>query len=98
VFHRAGKPLDSIRTAWRTAVDKAGLPGLRPHDLKRSAIRNMIRAGLPERIAMDLTGHRTRSMHDRYNVSSPSDLAENTARLAAYLDRPTVTVRSQRRG
>jgi len=46
VFHFDGEPIGSFRTAWRTAIKSAGLPGLRPHDLRRSAARNMVRAGV----------------------------------------------------
>ena len=68
------------------AACKAGhVPGRRFHDLRRTAARNMVRAGVTETVAMSLTGHRTRAMFDRYNITSQEDQRDALKQLAAYV-------------
>jgi integrase len=81
VFPRRGKRFASYRKSWATACKKAGLPGRIPHDFRRTAVRNLVRAGVSEKVAMQMTGHKTRSVFERYNIVSPQDLVEAARRL-----------------
>jgi integrase len=82
VFHRSGKQIASFRKCWKKACDAAGLAGRIPHDFRRSAVRNLNRAGVPRSTAMKLTGHKTESVYLRYSIVSASDLAEGVEKLA----------------
>jgi integrase len=73
VFHRRGRPIGDFRKTWAAACEKANVPGRLFHDLRRSAVRDFVRAGVPETVAMSITGHRTRAVFDRYDIASQRD-------------------------
>ena len=85
VFHRDGIAVRRWRTAWRTACQAAGVPTRFLHDCRRTAARNLIRANVPERVAMLLTGHKSRAIFDRYNIIHEQELLDAGDQLVAYL-------------
>jgi len=82
VFWWDGEPLQEFRKTWKRACEVAGCPGRLVHDLRRTAVRTLLRAGVTERVAMQLTGHRTRAVFDRYAIVSEVDLREAVGKLS----------------
>jgi integrase len=105
IFHRGGQYMGEIRKTWLTACRKAGLAVAqerdgktvfqalrRPYDLRRTAVRNMVRGGVDPAVAMKISGHRTRAIFDRYNIVDERDLAEAIEKTSAYVaSLPTIS-------
>jgi hypothetical protein len=107
VFHRNGELIRNYYGAWRaacaraavgrqlgplTVVERPDLTGRLVHDCRRSSVRNLVRPGVPDYIAMKLSGHATRTIFDRYNIVNAEDLRSGAAKLAAHLSGNAGTV------
>jgi integrase len=82
VFPREdGRRIGQFHKEWTKACGAAGCPGRLVHDLRRTVVRNLVRAGVNEKVAMALTGFKTRAVFDRYHIVSEADLAEAVRKL-----------------
>ena len=79
-----GTPIKVFKDAWGKAVKTAGFPKLLFHDLRRTAERNMAKAGMDQTMRMRISGHKTPSMSTRYNIVVAEDVAEEKARMDAW--------------
>jgi integrase len=84
--HPDGSPIRVFRRPWTTATRAAGVPGRLVHDLRRTAVRNLERAGVPRSAAMKLTGHATESVYRRYAIVDSSMLQDAAVKLGVLHD------------
>ena len=84
VFHRNGKRIRTFRGAWQQACEKAGIPGRFLHDFRRTAVRNLERAGVARSVAMAMVGHQTKSIYRRYAIVDETALDEGAEKMTAH--------------
>jgi integrase len=98
VFHHQGKPIGDFRKAWCEACVQAGVGRWIPvegrkkprysgrlfHDFRRSGCRNLIRSGVPQSVAMKISGHKTNSIFSRYNITDVRDIVEAMRKVSEY--------------
>lgn len=95
LFARGARQIRDFRASWNLACEEAGVPGLLFHDLRRTAVRNLRRAGVAESVIMKITGHRTRGVFERYNITDQTDIREAGRAAEAFLSHEHGTTTSQ---
>lgn len=85
LLQHEGRRVHEFRKSWATACELAGVPGQLFHDLRRTAVTNMIEAGFSEKEAMEISGHKTRAVFDRYHIVSERRLKDLGARLGEHM-------------
>lgn len=94
-FGKKGNKITDYKIDWKEACKKTGLLGKTLHDFRRTAVRNMIRAGVPESVAMMISGHKTRSIFDRYNIVNEDDLKLAARKVQKHIYHDCITPGSQ---
>ncbi|MBI3609969.1 MAG: tyrosine-type recombinase/integrase [Nitrospirae bacterium] len=84
ICHYKGQKYQSYKRAWNTATKNAGLTGKMMHDFRRTGVRNLIRAGVPQSVAMAISGHKTDSVFRRYDIVSHTDIVQAGEKLTKY--------------
>jgi integrase len=82
--HPDGRRIKDFRGAWGKACKAAGVPGRLVHDFRRTAVRNLERAGVPRSAAMKMTGHKTEAVYRRYAITDSVMLQEAAVKLAVF--------------
>jgi integrase len=85
LFHRDGQRVYEFRKAWASACRQAGVEGRLFHDLRRTGVRNLRRAGVDRKVAMAISGHRTESVFERYNIDTDEELREAIEKVSNYV-------------
>jgi integrase len=87
LFARGSKPIRDFREGWNLPCQRARVPDLLFHDLRRTAVRNLHRASVPETVIMKITGHRTRSVFEKYNITDETDTHKAGRKAEVFLAR-----------
>ena len=93
IFGREGEKIVDFRKSWAKACSMAEVKGLHFHDLRRSAVRNMDRAGIPRTTIRRIIGHETDAMFDRYRIVDQKDIREAGEKAEQYLQQQPTTKR-----
>jgi integrase len=97
IFHADGRPIGDFRKRWRKGA-RPSASGRIVHDLRRSGVRHLIRAGVPPHTVMAFSGHRTPSMLKRYDIIALDDLRAAAEKGSAFAGVPgeVVPMRTRR--